>query len=75
MRRRKMKTPKYIQITGPHSNGNRLYVKVRVKWWGWPVFIWRGLKECDIGVRGWLYAAYKFPGLWIKAARAHDLTE
>ena len=76
-----MRPPKYMSITGPHfkeahSGVYSAYVKIRVKWWGWPVLYWKILKEeFDLSFTGWLYAIYKLPGLWIRMARQNEPTE
>lgn len=73
-----MKAPSYIKVSPVKFSNGAGYVNVSVKWWGWPVFIYRALKNTNIKeVVKW----YQWPKVvvlllktWYKAATCVSTT-
>ncbi len=44
------KLPRYVIVTGPfftkNDNGTHsAHARIKIKWWGWPIVLLRGLKN------------------------------
>ena len=50
--------PRYLNISKPHSKGNKLFVEVSVKRWGYFLIVWKILKQENYKWYEWPYGIF-----------------
>lgn len=46
-----LKSPKWLNIKGPFFENGKVYAKVTIKRWAWPLLLWEASKKIDFSLK------------------------